>query len=129
MLAQEIFGECERAGLTLRADGANIRVKPASNLTDDLQAILRKHKQELIEALKDRHDAREERAAIPEYDHGFTCRHATAEADRRVNFVTCDSCMHWDGQSPCGAGMVTSGDPIADVRARLCGFHTPGRKQ
>ena len=124
MQTQEIFGECQRAGLTLRVDGNNIRVKPASNLTDDLQALLRAHKHELIEALADRHEAREERAAILEYDLGFTREQAEKKAARRIHFVTCGSCLHWEGNSPCGAGMNTSGDPIPGIAVRLCGFHT-----
>jgi hypothetical protein len=71
----------------------------------------------------------EERAAILEYDYGFTRKDAENEAERRLEYVTCGSCVHWAGSSPCGAGLNTSGDPVPNVRARICSFHMPRGEQ
>ena len=60
-------------------------------------------------------------AVAEQYD---TRKEAEKAAARRTRFVTCGSCLHWEGKSPCGAGMVTSGDPFPGVAVRLCGFHT-----
>ena len=70
----------------------------------------------------------EERAAILEYDYGFTRENTEKEAERRLEYVTCGSCTHWTGSSPCGAGLNTSGDLISGVRARICSFHLQRRE-
>ncbi len=130
MRVAEILGECRRAGLTLRLDGTNIRIRPKSNLTDNVLTLIKAHKQDLVDALLDRHEATEERAAILEHDHGLTHQQADMEASRRIKFVSCGSCVHWTGDSPCGVGMVTSGDIYPGMRMRICGFHTAkGRDQ
>lgn len=120
-----IVSAVEQAGFHLSILGdEKIKAEPKSAITDQIRTLIRVNKPVLIEYLQDRAEAREERTAVLEYDHGFSRKEAETEAAKRLNFVTCGSCLHWEGNSPCGAGMVTSGDPIPGIAVRLCGFHT-----
>ena len=109
---------------------------PRRAFTPAFHDALKQHKADVIENLWQPSDEEisnakeyfEERAAILEYDYGFTREEAEKEAERRLEYVTCESCIHWAGSSPCGAGLNTSGDLISGVRARLCGFHMPRRQ-
>ena len=121
----EILDYAKEQDIRLWVDGDLLKFDaPKEVVTPTFRNALKQHKHELIDALADRHEAREERAAILEYDHGYTREQADKEAAKRINFVTCGSCLHWEGNSPCGAGMVTSGDPVPGIAVRLCGFHT-----
>lgn len=48
MGARELLGELAGAGLTIRADGDQLVIKPVSKLTDDMRAALRAAKPELM---------------------------------------------------------------------------------
>ena len=78
------------------SDTGELMVKPGKPLTDEQRNWLKQHKAELIAeveaaSVEDLHEAREERAAILEYDQGFTRAQAEKEAARRTHFVTCGS--------------------------------------
>jgi hypothetical protein len=49
-----ILSELARRGVTVRADGENIRLKPKSALDDGLRNRIRQHKPKILAALRDR---------------------------------------------------------------------------
>ena len=77
-------------GLSLSADGEKLVVKPKSALTDDIRALIREHKPELMAALSAPITAKEieqsvseffeERAGIAEFDGGLSREEAEAQA-------------------------------------------------
>lgn len=108
MNTAEILRYAREQDVRLWIDGDSLKLDaPRSVVTPRFRRALKQLKPELIAVL-----GRWQKKEVPALD-----------------FVTCRSCMHWQGISPCGAGMITSGDPIPEVRVRLCGFHTPWRKQ
>ena len=128
MKTVEILGYAKEQDIRLWVDGDLLKFDaPKNAVTPTFRNALKQHKPELIEALTDLHEAREERAAILEYDHGLTRRQADSEAIRRVDHVTCGSCKNWTGNSPCGAGRTTTGDDpqYPEFRWRICTSHTP----
>jgi len=52
MTAGAILARLKAAGLHLRAEGGNLAASPKSALTDDLRALMRAHKAELLQALQ-----------------------------------------------------------------------------
>lgn len=120
-----IVAKLRRAGLQLSLDGDEILCGPQERLTDELRATIREHRHQLLDCLRDLQEARNEREALLEVDHGFSREQARREAARRIQFVTCESCAHWTGKSPCQAGLYVSDGPRPDLAIRICGFHTP----
>jgi hypothetical protein len=47
-LAIELIERCKDAGLSIRADGSALKIKPAERLTDDLRTALLEHKPEVL---------------------------------------------------------------------------------
>lgn len=88
----------------------------------------RRHKQALLEILEDLSEAREERAAILEYHHGYDQHAAEVEAISRVRFVTCEYCTHWTDMKQCSAGLNIGDETGPRAGIRICGFHTPKRR-
>jgi len=69
------------AGCRLQADGDQLRVQdPERNLTDDLRAAIRQHKEALLTLL----ELYEERAAIMEYCGGLPREEAERQAWEEV---------------------------------------------
>jgi hypothetical protein len=121
---------CPRLVRRLLNGQGGLRVRgPERALSDDMVSWLREHIQELMEALRDRQKARKKRSAILEYITALHANKRMLRSAKRIRFVTCENYSNGAGQSSCGARMLTSGDPFPRARARLCGFHTPRRKQ
>lgn len=59
--ANYILERLRNAGMTVRAKGERIEVTPKKGLPDDLRALVREHKAELVQALA----ARPNREALP----------------------------------------------------------------
>jgi hypothetical protein len=86
MTAENLLHQLHAQGLcfSIESDGG-LRVGPKAALTPELRALIQTHKPALIEVLNRAQDAAEfyeERAAILEYDAGFTRKEAEAEAAR-----------------------------------------------
>jgi len=127
MKTAEILDYAKEQDIRLWVDGDLLKFDaPKEAATPTFRNALKQHKPELIDALTDLHEAREERAAILEYDQEFTHKEADAEAARRINHVFCGTCIYWTGNSPCGAGFVTTGDDpqYPDIPWRICPSHT-----
>lgn len=125
MSVSGLISEATARGVELVRNGDRIRVRgPEREVTDDLLHMLRQQKGELLEALDDLHEAREERAAILEYDHEIPREQAEAEARARINWVSCATCANWTGESQCAAGLHM-GSRHDKHRLRICGFHVP----
>jgi len=86
MIAQRLIEDARAAGLSIEVEGADLIVEADCEMPPDLLASLRQHKAELIAVLvvskpskvQRWRDEFEERAAIREYDGGYT----RAEAER-----------------------------------------------
>jgi len=125
-LVAEVIQECHQAGLTLRVADGCIRVRPRSRLTPDLADTIKAYKPEILNALvESSRSPGEEQAMAPDCSRESPDLMPVPEVQTRVQYVTCESCAHWTGGSPCGAGLNTSGDPIPAAAVRICGFHIP----
>ena len=62
MGAQEIFAHLSALGFRLSREGDGIRVTPRSALTDEVRALIREHKAELLAALDPAAENRRQRA-------------------------------------------------------------------
>ena len=121
----EILDYAKEQDIRLWVDGDLLKFDaPKEAVPPTFRNALKQHKPELIDALSDLHEAREERAAILEYDQGFTRKEADAEAVKRINRVSCSTCANWIGENPCGAGRQTSGS-YDGGKVRTCTVHTP----
>jgi hypothetical protein len=77
MAPSELIKQLTAAGCRLQADGDQLRVLGLErDLTDDLQAAIREHKEAILALL----ELYEERAAIMEYDGGLP----RADAERQA---------------------------------------------
>ena len=56
MTAAEVFIRLDRAGLSVRAQGARLVVEPATLLTAELRALAWQHKAELLALARDAED-------------------------------------------------------------------------
>jgi hypothetical protein len=58
--ARQLLIDLRRHGFALRLDGGQLRVKPASNLTEDHRHAIANHKAGLVEILRDEDEQREQ---------------------------------------------------------------------
>lgn len=83
MSARVLLEELKAAGVSVQADGLQLRVRPAGRLTVQHLAALKQAKWDVLDLLAGgdiEHEAFEERAAIMEFDGGLTRGQAEAAA-------------------------------------------------
>jgi hypothetical protein len=121
------------AGLTVEAEGDRLLVQPRSLLNEDLRALLREHKPEILALLRcaapfDR-ESWEERAAIAEFDGALSCEEAEALAWREDDRRRCRHCLNLSKAGTCTVaspgGLVFARrgyEPIQDILRRCEGY-------
>lgn len=87
--------EIERAGFSVKPQGGNLVVMPASRLSQEMCEFIRENKPQILNELKARdiHEAIEEKAAILEYEAGMPRQQAEKRAPGAVgafNYVLAD---------------------------------------
>lgn len=80
MGSADLIRHLAHAGLRLEVDGARLVVWPAARLTDDIRALIREHKGELLRTLASAQDA------------GPPAGESQADEDDRI---TCSTCRHF----------------------------------
>jgi len=116
-----------QAGFTVALDDNELWIKPISKLTPEQRAYIRAHKVLLLEELRaelepppvdfDR-DAFEERAAILEYDAGFS----RDEAERRaLTLMSAENLLKPTVQAPPVESAVAPPLPVAKPEIVCCG--------
>lgn len=92
MNAVEILHDLRDQGFRFQVTGERLRVAPSQKLTDDVRAVIRAHRSEILEALTtdaedidaDAREYLDERAAIAEYDGGLSREQAERQHIRPV---------------------------------------------
>jgi hypothetical protein len=121
------------AGLTVEAEGDRLLVQPRSLLNEDLRALLREHKPEILALLRDAApfdpESWEERAGIAEFDGGLSREEAEALAWREDNRRRCQHCLNLSRVGTCAVaspgGPVSARrgyEPIPDIPRRCEGY-------
>jgi hypothetical protein len=121
------------AGLTVEAEGDRLLVQPRSLLNEDLRALLREHKPEILALLRDAApfdpESWEERAGIAEFDGGLSREDAEALAWAEDDRRRCRHCLNLSQAGTCtvaSPGGVVSArrgyEPIQDILRRCEGY-------
>lgn len=121
------------AGLTVEAEGDRLLVQPRSLLNEDLRALLREHKPEILALLRDAApfdpESWEERAGIAEFDGALSREEAEALAWREDNRRRCQHCLNLSRVGTCAVaspgGPVSARrgyEPIPDIPRRCEGY-------
>ena len=113
------------AGFALKTDGDGLQIAPSDRLTDAQRAYIRAHKVLLLAELRAElapvdfdQDAFEERAAILEYDAGFS----RDEAERRaLTLMSAENLLKPTVQAPPVESAVAPPLPVAKPEIVCCG--------
>lgn len=121
------------AGLTVEAEGDRLLVQPRSLLNEDLRALLREHKPEILALLRDAApfdpESWEERAGIAEFDGALSREEAEALAWAEDDRRRCQHCLNLSRTGICAAaspgGLVSARrgyEPTHDIPRRCEGY-------
>lgn len=121
------------AGLTVEAEGDRLLVRPRELINDDLRALIREHKPEIMALLRRAApfdpEAWGERAAIAEFDGGLSRVDAEALAWAEDDRRRCRHCLNLSKAGTCAVaspgGLVSARrgyEPIQGIPRRCEGY-------